>query len=163
MNNVESRIQRLEDIEDIRQLKARYLHSCDQKDVANIRACFYAGKVHIDYGALGCFDNRDAFLQLYQQLACNDHIIDMHHGQNAQIEWQSASTATAKWDLFFHQIDTQNKTLTQLAGYYEDNYLKHEKDWQINATTFRITSTYIVQMDDTSLNLLFAGRRMPAA
>ncbi|AUM12396.1 nuclear transport factor 2 family protein [Ketobacter alkanivorans] len=162
MNELDARIQRLEDIEQIRQLKARYFHNCDRKNISAIKRCFCPGAVHIDYGALGVFSSREDFLALYEELACHDHIVDMHHGQNAQIQWQTTTTASATWDLYFHQIDQQNKTLTQLAGYYEDEYLKQDGHWQIKRTVFRVTSTCLVQMDDTKLQLLFAGKQAPA-
>lgn len=162
MNNLEQRLQRLEDIEAIRQLKARYFHACDRKDVAALRDCFCAGDVHIDYGALGTFHSRDEFLALFTELACHEQIIDMHHGQNAQIKWHSSTQATATWDLYFHQIDRHNNTLTQLAGYYEDEYQKHANQWQMARTVFRVSSTCLVQMDDTQLRLLFAGQQAPS-
>lgn len=163
MNALQQRIQRLEDIEAIRQLKAAYLHHCDRKNIAAIRDCFMDGEVHIDYGTLGTFSSRETFLALYEELACHQHIIDMHHGQNAQIQWHSTQHASATWDLFFHQIDRKNNTLTQLAGYYEDTYQKHNEQWRISRTVFRVTSSCLVQMDDTHLNLLFAGAQPPAA
>lgn len=161
-DSLEEKIQRLEDIEAIRQLKAAYLHHCDRKNVDDIRDCFAAGDIHIDYGTLGTFSNREDFLELFRQLACHDHIIDMHHGQNAQIQWHSPQQASATWDLYFHQINNESKTLTQLAGYYQDQYIKQSGRWQIAQTVFRISSTCLVQMDDTRLQLLFAGERAPA-
>lgn len=159
MSTLEQRIQHLEDIESIRQLKARYFHSCDRKDVEEIKSCFCPGQVHIDYGALGVFSTREAFIELFRELACHNHIIDMHHGQNAQIQADSATSASATWDLYFHQIDLQNNTLTQLAGCYEDEYKKQGGNWQISRTVFRPSSTLLVQMDDNQLRLLFAGRQ----
>ena len=160
-DSLEQRLQRLEDIEAIRQLKAAYLHHCDHKNVEAIRDCFAAGDIHINYGALGTFSNREDFLALFQQLACHDHIIDMHHGQNAQIQWHSPQQASATWDLFFHQINNESKTLTQLAGYYQDQYIKQSGRWLIVQTVFRVSSTCLVQMDDTRLQLLFAGQQAP--
>ena len=158
MDELHLRLQRLEDIEAIRQLKANYLHHCDRKNVVAIRDCFAEGEVHIDYGELGTFNSRDAFIALYQQLACHDHIIDMHHGQNAQIQWQSPQQASATWDLYFHQIDQQKQILTQLAGFYRDQYIKQAGCWKISQTLFRVTSSCLVQTDEGRLSLMFAGQ-----
>jgi hypothetical protein len=163
VNALEQRLQRLEDIEAIRQLKAAYLHHCDRKNIAAIRECFAAGAVHIDYGTLGTFTTRDEFLSLYEELACHAHIIDMHHGQNARIQWHSPHQASAVWDLYFHQIDNHHQTLTQLAGYYEDDYERRDNRWLITRSVFRVTSSCVVQMDDTQLRLLFAGAQPPAS
>ena len=51
--NLEQRIARLEALEDIRQLKHRYLNACDLKQVEVIADCFAEGEVLIDYGPLG--------------------------------------------------------------------------------------------------------------
>ena len=99
MQDLAQRIQRLEDIESIRQLKARYFHACDRKQIDAIRECFVEGPLLIDYGAIGRFSDREAFLAIYQEMACHAYVIDMHHGQNAQIEWQSNTDASAVWDL----------------------------------------------------------------
>ena len=81
--------------------------------------------------------------------------------QNAQIQWHSPQQASATWDLYFHQINNDSKTLTQLAGYYQDQYIKQSGRWQITQTVFRVSSTCLVQMDDTQLRLVFAGRQAP--
>lgn len=157
MDNLAIRIQRLEDIESIRQLKARYFHACDRKDIAAIKSCFGNGKIHIDYGAIGIFDNRDAFLAVYQQMACHPHIIDVHHGQNAQIHWNSEFHATAIWDLFFYQIDKSTNNLTQLAGFYTDKFEKVDGNWVIVETIFRVSSSLVSNIGESNLKVLFAG------
>ena len=145
MNAIEQRLQRLEDIEAIRQLKARYFHACDAKDVATIRDCFGSGEIHIDYGAIGQFRARE------------DFVIDMHHGQNAQIHRESAEQASAVWDLYFFQVNMQTGMLTQLAGYYEDRYGKQNGQWVILETVFRVTSSLISQNDAGILKVIHAG------
>ncbi len=159
---LEQRIQRLEDIEAIKQLKAQYLHGCDRKQLNVIKNCFAEGAILIDYGAIGCFHDRDAFVKIYEQMACNDHIIDMHHGQNPQINWVSENSATAIWDLYFFQINTQENTQTQLAGYYQDEYIKQNSQWKICSTKFNISSTNLVQMDQSTIKPIFSGSRPPA-
>ena len=47
------RLDRLEAIEAIQTLKARYLSACDSKSVDIIRDCFIDGEILIDYGAVG--------------------------------------------------------------------------------------------------------------
>lgn len=145
MPDLNERIQRLEDIEAIRKLKARYLHGCDRKDSDAIKSCFADGEILIDYGAIGVFRRREDFLAVFQEMACHDHIIDMHHGQNAQIEWLSPQMASATWDLYFYQIDTHSGHHTQLAGYYEDRYEKREGQWEIVQSRFAVTSSHVAQ------------------
>lgn len=157
MQDISLRLQRLEDIEAIRQLKARYFHACDHKDVETLRQCFAEGEVLIDYGAIGRFATREAFLEVYQALACHPHIIDMHHGQNAQIEWLSPDEAHATWDLYFFQINQQSGTVTQLGGFYRDRFAKDASGWRIVETVFTPTSTLVSQLEDGQLRVMAAG------
>ena len=161
MDTLLARLQRLEDIDAIRQLKARYLHACDRKDIATIRECFAEGKIHIDYGAIGNFDNREDFLQAYQEKACHPHIIDIHHSHNGQIDWQSEYNASATFDLFFYQIDISSGMLIQLGGYYEDHYEKRDGQWVIVGTRFNVTSTLVNAVNDGALNPVFQGIAPP--
>ena len=161
MDALLSRIQRLEDIDAIRQLKARYLHACDRKQIAAIRDCFANGKVMIDYGAIGSFDSREDFLAVYQEKACRPNIIDMHHSHNGQIEWLSTEEATGTWDLFFHQIDTETGTLIQLGGYYEDRYGRENGEWKMLETKFVVTSTQVSSVAGGELKALFSGVAPP--
>jgi hypothetical protein len=157
MTDLATRLQRLEDIEALRQLKARYFHACDRKDTATLRDCFVEGPLLIDYGAIGRFGTREAFLTVYEALACHPHIIDMHHGQNAQIDWGSPTEARAVWDLYFFQTNTQTGTFTQLAGSYSDRYEKHDGRWQIAETVFQPTSTLALDTVDDRLRRVLSA------
>jgi len=161
MDDILLRLQRLEDIESIRRLKARYLHACDRKDVEAIRACFASGPIHIDYGVIGVFEQRDAFVQVYQEKACHPHIIDIHHSHNEQIDWHAPDSASATFDLFFYQINTDAGLLTQLGGYYDDNFRKVDRHWHIVSTRFVVTSTLVTQVNNQQLTPLFQGLAPP--
>lgn len=162
-NGVEARLRKLEDIESIRQLKARYLSRCDAKDVEGMRDCFVPGKVEIDYGAIGVFDNRDQLIDVFQRLGGHDHIVDMHHGVNPEIDVLDNDRARGTWGLYFHQINTQEKTLTQLGAYYEDEYLRTDSGWKISKTRCVITSSQVMRFTESAPLVLFAGRSVPAA
>lgn len=157
INPIEQRLRRLEDIEAIRALKARYLTACDRKDPQAIRACFADGPVVIEYGAVGNFDTADALVKLYTEVACHDYMVEMHHGVNPQIEVQGG-TARASWGLHYFLINTQAKSLTQLAGYYEDEYRKDGGGWKIIRTRFVATSTLAMDYSEGLAKTLFAGR-----
>lgn len=67
MSNLEARIARLEAIEEIRKLKARYLTCCDLKEPQNVRDCFASGDVVIDYETMGVHTTRDAFVAIFEK------------------------------------------------------------------------------------------------
>ena len=154
---LERRLQKLEDTEAIRTLKARYLFACDRKDAVTMRACFVDGKMHIDYGVVGTFDNADTLVKLFQEVGCHPHMVEMHHGANPQIEVRDESHASATWSLHYFLVNTQAKSLTQLGGYYEDEYRRLGGAWKISSTKFIATSTLALDYTDGALKALFAG------
>lgn len=160
--DIQQRLQRLEDIEAIRQLKARYLWCCDRKDPAGMRACFADGPVHIDYGAIGTFDRADALAKVFTEIGCHDHMVELHHGMNPQIEVLDATRARGTWSLHYFLVNTQTRGATQLAGYYEDEYRKDGGAWRIVSTRFVPTSTLALDLSEGTAKALFAGRAPPA-
>ncbi len=90
-------------------------------------------------------------------MACNEHTIDMHHGQNPQIDWVNTEKASACWDLYFYQVNTETKNLTQLAGSYSDEYEKQNNQWVMVKTAFVISSTVVSEIKDESAKIVFAG------
>jgi hypothetical protein len=160
-DDVQRRLQRLEDLEAIRALKARYLWCCDRKDPQGMRACFVDGPVHIDYGAVGTFDRADALVKVFTEIGCHEHMVELHHGMNPQIEVLDAARARGTWSLHYFLINTQTKGLTQLAGYYEDEYRKVNGAWKISVTRFVPTSTLALDVGEGVAKALFAGRAPP--
>jgi hypothetical protein len=158
---LEQRIAHLEAIEAVRELKNRYLACCDAKDPTGMRACFADGPIHIDYGAVGTFDNADDLQALYTQMACHEHMVEMHHGSNPRIEIIDENNARGQWSISYQLINTEMNTLTQLGGEYEDEYRRIDGIWKIFATKFTATSTLAVQLSETNMQPLFAGRQMP--
>lgn len=157
-----ARLEKLEAIEAIKQLKARYLSACDRKQTEVIRSCFVDGPVTIDYGAVGQFEHREGLIETFNRLGNHDYIVDMHHGQNPQIDVLSSTSARASWQLYFHQINTQENTVTQLGGFYEDEYVFEDGSWLISSTVFTVTSSVVTQLSEGKPNVLFAGGTPPA-
>lgn len=161
--NIESRLQRLEAGEAIKTLKARYLACCDNKDPAGVRACFADGPVPMDYGPIGQFDDADAMVAVYADIACHDYMVEMHHGVNPQIEIIDDDHAHGEWDVHYQLINTQDMTLTQLGGHYWDEYKRTADGWKISASRCDIHFTLSIQLGNDALKTLFAGSQPPAA
>lgn len=161
MKTTEQRLQALEDLEALRTLKARYFFCCDRKDTAGMRAAFADGKVHIDYGMVGTFDNADALVKIFAEIGCHPHMVEMHHGANPQLALVDAQHATGQWSLHYFLINTQAKNITQLAGYYDDEYVKTSAGWKILKTKFNVTSTLVLDIADGMAKVLVAARTPP--
>ena len=91
--DLEQRIDRLEAIEAIKQLTARWWFACDTRDTAGMRACFDESNFEIDFGFIGRFTDMDAFISVFESLACHPTHIDMHHGLAPEINLLSADSA----------------------------------------------------------------------
>ena len=154
------RIQALEDVEAIKRLKHDYLYFCDSKQPDKVRECFVAGPVHIDYGEVGVFDNREALVEVFTQAACHDHMVEMHHAQNPRIDLVDAGSARGVWGLFYHLIDTRRQLVTQLGACYADEYRKVDGRWLISSTICRINSAYTTQLagPEAQARVVFAGK-----
>lgn len=155
---LQARLERLEDLDAIRELKARYFAACDGKDPAGMRACFADGEVAIDYGVIGCFDRADALVAVFTQMACHPHMVEMHHGVNPRIELTSADRARGEWGLHYQLINTREATLTQLGARYEDEYQRTAQGWKIRATRCVVDSTLVLALGDAAIRALVTGR-----
>jgi hypothetical protein len=151
------RIERLEAIEAVRQLKARYLNACDLKQVDVIRDCFAEGEVHIDYGVIGVFNHRDGLIGVFNDKGNHDFIVDQHHASNPEVIVHDSDFASATWALAFQQINTRDHLLTQLGGIYQDEYRRVDSEWKITRTVFKVTSTLVTQISAGAPEVLFAG------
>lgn len=140
MADLLQRLARLEDLEAIRNLKYRYLNACDQKDVDAIRACFANGPIWIDFGPVGAFRHRDDFIEAYRQMACQPRVVDLHHGANPEIVIESEGQASARWALYYFNLDTDSGLTRQLGGIYLDRYRKSNEGWRIVESICRLHS-----------------------
>ncbi len=159
--SIEQRLGRLEAIEAIRCLKARYFHACDNKLPNQIRVCFAEGDIDLRYGRVGNFTNREQLVEIFTQYACHDHIIEMHHGQNPQIEILDDNTASAIWGLYYYLIETKQNTVTQLAGFYDDGYIRVGGEWKMCKSWYEVTSTQIFDLSEGLARVIFAGGQAP--
>lgn len=161
---LEARIARLEDVEAIRKLKARYLRACDLKQVEAVRDSFLPGRVRIAYQGFDIFEDRDAFVEVYREMACQGGVYDIHHAHNAEIEITGADTATGLWSLDFRTILLASSSVTRLAVEYSDIYRKRDGRWWIEETESRITSFLTEEIaEDGFARYLAWGATPPAA
>ncbi len=132
---LEGELMRLRAREEICQLKARYLNACDRQDPEAVRACFAEGEVKIDMSYFGQCANRDEFVDgIFVPRGCHDHVLDMHHCANPEIEILDADHARGVWSLNYRNINTQDQTLTLLSALYYDEYRRIDGDWKISGS-----------------------------
>lgn len=152
------RVQRLEDIEAIRRLKARYLNACDQQDPPAVRNCFADdNRVSIEVAHLGTYDTADGFVEMFNRAACHPFVLDKHQGGNAEIDLIDDTHAKGLWCLDYRCINTQNETLTLLSLLYHDEYEKIGGHWKIRRTRSEFKAAFHASYASGVLEALVAG------
>jgi len=161
---LEQRLRTLEDINAIRELKARYLRACDRKQPDTMRECFVEHGAVIEADGFPSFNDREGWVQVFTELAVNNpNVMDTHHGQNPQIVITGPDSASAVWDLQFTQINLKERTVVNLAGEYRDEYLRSGGRWWISSQKFRQTSFLMRHVADDGEEKVLALGKPPAA
>lgn len=161
---LEQRLQALEDLNAIKDLKASYLRACDRKQPEQMRECFVAQGALIEADGFPAFNDREGWVQLFTELAVNNpNIMDMHHGQNPQIVLTGPDSASGVWDLHFSQINVKERTVVSMAGEYRDEYVRHNGRWLIKSSRFRQTSFQMRKVGEDGSETVLALGKPPSA
>lgn len=163
IESLAARIAALEDIEAIRQLKARYLRGCDLKQPEVVRDTLLPESAVIAYEGFPPFNNRDAFVAVFEQLGCQPGVHDLHHATNSEITLTGADEAVGKWSLNFRSIIMAQRSVIQMGVEYEDRYLRRDGRWYIAETRSTRTGCLIEQVDDAGQVTVVAMGDPPAA
>ncbi|MFM6950430.1 MAG: nuclear transport factor 2 family protein [Novosphingobium sp.] len=159
---LEQRLQRLEDDRAIRDLKARYLRACDNKDPEMVRDSLLPDGATIAFDGFPTFTNRDDFVAIYAEMGCAPGVFDVHHGANGVVTFAGDDEARGQWSLLFHNINLTARTLTQLGVEYDDRYIKRDGRWWIAETRSRRVSCLIHSIDAQGRPTVSAMGEAPA-
>jgi hypothetical protein len=135
--------ERLEAIEEIKQLKARYFRCMDTKDWDGFTSVF-APNARMDVsGELGdgaadsggvTTGNREiaAFVR-----ASIDDVTTVHHGHMPEIDVTSPTSATGTWAMEDHLWWPEDSPISKMHGHghYHETYEKLDGRWLITSTT----------------------------
>ena len=156
LEELSRRLQALEDKNAIKELKARYLRGCDRQLPEMVRDCLDPDGCLIEFEGFPPFTDRDSFVKVYQEMGCKPDIIDMHHGQNPEIELTGPDTAKAKWDLYFYNINLAERTMLQMSCEYDDEYVKKKGRWWISRTATRRHSFVMQKVGEDGMPIVMA-------
>jgi uncharacterized protein (TIGR02246 family) len=123
----------VDDIEAIKQLKARYCRTMDTKDWAGMRRVF-ADDVTMDTtdSGGGVITGADDFLAFLQE-AIGD-AVTVHQCHTPEIELISPTTASGIWAME-DMLRFPDGTELHGYGHYHETYDKRDGNWQIASTT----------------------------
>ena len=125
-----------DDIEAIRQLKARYFRLMDTKDWDGLAQVF-ADDVMIDVTGEGGGVTHSVAEYIPFLRANIENVITVHHGHMPEIELTSATTAKGIWALEDQLWWPEGGPLKHMHGFghYHETYEKRDGDWRIKTMT----------------------------
>jgi uncharacterized protein (TIGR02246 family) len=123
----------MDDVEAIKQLKARYFRTMDTKDWDAMRAVF-TDDATVDTTASGgsVVHGADEFMTFLRDTIGD--VVTVHHGHMPEIELTSASSATAIWSME-DMLRWPNGMELHGYGHYHETYEKRDGRWFISTTT----------------------------
>jgi uncharacterized protein (TIGR02246 family) len=122
-------IQRLVDIEAIRQLKARYFRFLDTKDWDAFATLLTDDAYMEAHGVVR--EGRTTILAFLPEVL--DGVVTTHHGHTSEIEITGRDTATGIWAMFDYLTwpgDGEPKGM-QGYGHYHEEYVRENGAWRI--------------------------------
>ena len=122
----------VDDIEAIKQLKARYFRTMDTKDWDGMRRVF-TDDVVMDTSQSGgpVVSGGDEFISYLSQAL--DGVSTVHHGHMPQIEITSPTTATGIWAME-DQNEWPDGRKLHGCGHYHETYEKVSGEWRIKSS-----------------------------
>lgn len=134
---IEERLGRLEDIEAIRLLKARYARFCDDDYNAEALAPLFTDDAIWDGGVLGRFEGRDAIRSFFSN-AASVMPFAIHHVTNPEIAVDGDS-AEGRWLLWQPCVHAEGDQALWMAGSYSDRYRREAGEWKFADVQIALT------------------------
>lgn len=121
----------MNDLEAIKQLKARYFRTMDTKDWVGMRDVF-PDDVVVDTSAAGggVVEGADAFLTALRSLPSD--VVTVHHGHMPEIELESETVARGIWSMQ-DILEWPNGSKMYGYGHYYETYERVGNTWRIKA------------------------------
>lgn len=127
---LEERITRLEDIESIRQLQARYQRCLDTRDFDGLASCFTDDAVSAYDSGEMAYEGREAIVGfLSKTLTRHIHCSHLIHG--GEFSFADATHATGLWYLEDYLLHTLFFVKMHGAAVYHIDYRKEPDGWRI--------------------------------
>lgn len=135
----------LAEVEQIKQLKYRYLRTLDLKRWDEFAEVFVAGATG-DYGEGLSFGSRDE-LVAFMRDSLGPQMITLHQCHHPEIS-VDGDRATGTWYLEDKVLMPEHRLVLEGAAFYGDRYVRTDDGWRIEHTGYRRTYEATMSMDD---------------
>ena len=152
LDALEKEVQRLKDIEEIKELKGKYFRCLDSKNWDLLETTL-SPNVHTEYsnGHLR-FDGPQQVTNYFKENMPKTQVT-LHQGHTPEFEFESDKVAYGRWYLQDIVMFTEGSDFagTQLNGsaFYRDKYEKIEGQWLIVETGYMRVYEEVLKRDDT--------------
>jgi ketosteroid isomerase-like protein len=144
MKTLEERIRALEDIERIKDLKARYAAACDNNYDADAIAALFTEDAIWDGGALGKAEGRERIRRFFRR-APEFFPFAIHNVMNPDIEVEG-DRATGRWYLLQPATRADGNRAVWLAAVYNDEYARVGGQWRFKH--LRVSANFLTSYDE---------------
>lgn len=132
IDELQATIQKLNDVNDLKQLKARYCHLVDSNDWDELETLWTEDAV-CDYGFFGAFNGREDIINgFFRGLVANASSFSAHMIHNPIIEVDGDS-ASACWYVTAHTTLQPHSQAIWMMGLYHDQYKRIDGEWKISS------------------------------
>jgi hypothetical protein len=140
LEDLKHRVQRLEDAEAIRRLRATYSRGCDDKNNLDILMPLFTDDAWIKLNPPfnGFYQGKDALAEMYRNNAeVNGVGWTVHYYLQPEIDIsEDGLTAKANWYLWepaMMRLENPEQEAVLMAGSYDDTYRKEDGIWKISS------------------------------
>lgn len=126
-DQLKQRLQRLEDIEALRQLKYRYFAACDANYDAEGVALLFTEDGVWDAGEFGRYEGRAAIFSGFSEKRFSVKFA-FHYGMNPTIA-VTGDTAVCRWYLWLIKINNAGDQRELIVGTYQDLCVRQAGQW----------------------------------
>jgi hypothetical protein len=139
-SGIEQRLRRLEDVEEIKKLKARYCEACDGG--WDGRASHNTDKIVALFAEDGIWDggvygNREGRAQIREYYQSNPEVPFAFHLLTNPIIEVTGDRATGNWHLMIC-LTQADRTAVLIAGVFDDEYTRTAEGWRIMRSRFSL-------------------------
>jgi ketosteroid isomerase-like protein len=143
MSDLEARVKRLEDIDEIKKVKNKYCYCVDAHDIDGILSTF-AEDIKADYGPLGTYDGIKEVRRFFTEVVTQVLPFYVHMVHNGSVE-VNGDQAEGRWYFEVPANHAPSNKAVWLQGRYDDKYKKVNGEWK--CSVMNCTFIYMTPYD----------------
>jgi len=153
IEEIASRLDRLESKEDIRSLVSKYAEACDQQDLKYLESLFTENAEFNSPNGMLNSKGRQSIIEMYEEVF-QTRGPSFHWTHDVRVEVNSDNPSKATGTVYSHAETTRDGIASLAAMRYDDEYSNSEGTWKFSKRTINFfyyvkTSEYIEDLTET--------------